>query len=199
MVQLRLTEEQARLLRQGANQPVQLCGPAGEVLGWVEPQLTKEYVEQLKAKARSAGPWYSGEQVQRRLQALQAERDRIGDFDETHLRELLERLNKDDPGQHATGAAGMMQDIVEAVPLEGHRLRLVFEDGASGVVDLASLVSFTGVFEPLLDRAEFFAARVDPELGTVVWPCGADLDPDVLYALVTGKPAPSLENLGAAK
>jgi hypothetical protein len=87
----------------------------------------------------------------------------------------------------------MLQDIVEAIPLEGYRLKLRFEDGAAGVVDVSQCVKFTGVFAPLRDRAEFAAVRVDAELGTVCWPCGADLDPDVLYALVSGKPLPSYE------
>jgi hypothetical protein len=87
----------------------------------------------------------------------------------------------------------MLQDIVHAIPQEGYRLRLRFEDGVEGVIDVAQCVSFTGVFAPLRDRAEFAAVRVNPELGTVCWPCGADLDPDVLYALVTGAPIPCLE------
>ena len=33
---------------------------------------------------------------------------------------------------------------------------------------------------------EFAKVRVDPELGTIAWPTGADLCPDVLYARVTG-------------
>jgi Protein of unknown function (DUF2442) len=37
------------------------------------------------------------------------------------------------------------------------------------------------IFETLRTDAELFAAvRVDPQLGTVVWPNGADIDPDVL-------------------
>jgi hypothetical protein len=82
----------------------------------------------------------------------------------------------------------MLKDIVAAAPLDQHKLHLRFEDGAEGVVDLASHLSFRGVFEPLKSLAYFRQVRVDPELGTVVWPNGADLDPDVLYSHVTGTP-----------
>jgi hypothetical protein len=82
----------------------------------------------------------------------------------------------------------MLKDIVAANALGGHRLHLRFEDGVEGVVDLASHLGFRGVFEPLRDPAWFAQVRVDPELGTVVWPNGADLDPDVLYCRLTGTP-----------
>jgi len=82
----------------------------------------------------------------------------------------------------------MMQDIVAAVPLENFRLKLRFEDGVEGVVDVAQCVAFSGVFAPLRDPAQFAAVRVNSELGTVCWPGGADLDPDVLYGLITGVP-----------
>ena len=74
-----------------------------------------------------------------------------------------------------------------AQPLDNYRLRLRFGDGIEGVVDLSSTLSFRGVFEPLRDPSFFRQVRVDPELGTVIWPNGADLDPDVLYANVTGQ------------
>jgi hypothetical protein len=65
---------------------------------------------------------------------------------------------------------------------------LRFEDGVEGVVDLAAQLSFRGVFEPLRDPAYFALVRVDSESGTVTWPNGADLDPDVLYSCITGIP-----------
>jgi hypothetical protein len=86
----------------------------------------------------------------------------------------------------------MLKDIVEVKPLTEYRLYLRFEDGVSGEVDIAQLVSFTGVFAPLRDRDYFVQVRVNPDIGTICWPNEADIDPDVLYALVTGTPIPDL-------
>lgn len=80
----------------------------------------------------------------------------------------------------------MLKDIIEARATGGHRLFLRFEDGVSGEIDLGKLVAFKGVFAPLQDPEELAKVRVDPEIGTVCWPNGADLDPDVLYGELTG-------------
>jgi hypothetical protein len=81
----------------------------------------------------------------------------------------------------------MLKDIVRVKPLKNFHLHLDFEDGALGQVDIRKLVRFTGVFEPLRDEAFFSRVEVNPEWGTIFWPNGADLDPDVLYSLVTGE------------
>lgn len=71
--------------------------------------------------------------------------------------------------------------------LEGFKLSLGLTDGSERVVDVSDLLRGP-IFEPLRkDRALFAAVRVDPELGTVVWPNGADIDPDVL--ILDRKPA----------
>jgi hypothetical protein len=80
----------------------------------------------------------------------------------------------------------MLKDIVEARPLGQHRLHLRFEDDAQGELDIASMVQFTGILAPLADPTFFAKVTTDPESGTITWPNGADLDPDVLYAAVTG-------------
>ena len=81
----------------------------------------------------------------------------------------------------------MLQDIIEVQPTEDYRLRLHFEDGVEGEVDITDMIRFEGMFAPLNDRHEFLKGRVHPEWGTICWPNGADLAPDVLYAKVTGK------------
>lgn len=84
----------------------------------------------------------------------------------------------------------MLRDVVSVQPLSGHRLRVTFDDGVEGIVSVAEMVQFTGVFEPLLDPTCFARARVNAELGTVCWPNDADLDSDVLYAKITGVAIP---------
>lgn len=80
-------------------------------------------------------------------------------------------------------------DVTDVRPLENRRLDLTFADGLHGVVELDRVIrSYTGVFAPLLDPAYFRQVWLNPELGTVVWPNGADLCPDVLYSVVSGKP-----------
>ena len=82
----------------------------------------------------------------------------------------------------------MLKDIVEARHLGHHRLHLRFEDGVEGEVDIAALVDFTGILAPLADPTYFAEVTTDSETGTITWPNGADLDPDVLYAEITGVP-----------
>ena len=73
---------------------------------------------------------------------------------------------------------------VRAVEYLGrNRQRLTLADGLGGEVDLAALRGgeVGPVFEALPDQAVFAEVRVDAELGTVTWPNGADLAPDVLH------------------
>ncbi|HZD12399.1 MAG TPA: DUF2442 domain-containing protein [Candidatus Binatus sp.] len=87
----------------------------------------------------------------------------------------------------------MLKDIVEATPLDGYRVHLRFEDGVAGELDLSSIIRFEGIFAALKDLGRFRELSVHPDLGTIYWPNGADLDPVVLYARVTGTPIPSYE------
>jgi len=75
----------------------------------------------------------------------------------------------------------MNKDVTKVECLGGTHLRLTFEDGERREVDIARLVPFDGVFEPLNDPAYFRQVTVNPDIGTIVWPNGADLCPDVLF------------------
>ncbi len=80
-------------------------------------------------------------------------------------------------------------DVTQVRPLSARCLDLTFEDGLHAVVNLDSIVkTYNGVFTALLDDHYFRQVRVDPELGTIVWPNGADVCPDVLYSAASGKP-----------
>jgi hypothetical protein len=56
-----------------------------------------------------------------------------------------------------------------------------FADGERRQVDVEGLLDGE-VFRPLRDPEVFAQVMVDPVLGTVVWPNGADLAPEFLRA-----------------
>jgi hypothetical protein len=73
-----------------------------------------------------------------------------------------------------------MHSVTEAEVLDGYRIRLRFEHGTVGTVDLEDRL-WSPMFESLKDPAVFRCVRVDPQAGTITWPNGADAAPDTLY------------------
>ena len=72
-----------------------------------------------------------------------------------------------------------MDIVVKVAVVKPYILDVTFADGVSRHVDVEALL-YGGVFEPLRDPEVFSQAAVDPLLGTVVWPNGADLSPEFL-------------------
>jgi ribosomal protein L31E len=75
----------------------------------------------------------------------------------------------------------MILHVAEARYDRDYVIRLRFNDGAEGFVDLAEEL-YGEMFEPLRDVEKFKSFRVDPELNTIVWENGADLAPEFLHA-----------------
>jgi hypothetical protein len=78
----------------------------------------------------------------------------------------------------------MLLDVIEAKYVRDFIVWVKFEDGTEGEVDLSQEL-YGPVFEPLKDVDYFRQVTVDPELGTISWPNGADLAPEFLYEKIT--------------
>jgi Protein of unknown function (DUF2442) len=74
----------------------------------------------------------------------------------------------------------LFKKIVSVEALDHYRLRLGFEDGKISEIDLSSALEGE-MFEPLKDEVFFKRVTIDEEAHTIVWPNGADFDPDALY------------------
>jgi hypothetical protein len=72
-----------------------------------------------------------------------------------------------------------MELVTEVTVIRPYVLRVRFDDGAEREIDVGPVL-FGEVFEPLKEAEMFAKAYVDVELGTVVWPNGADLSPEFL-------------------
>ena len=70
--------------------------------------------------------------------------------------------------------------VQSVVPLDDRSVRIVFTNGEQRDIDLAAYIATGPIFEPVRNDPTFFRS-VRVEGGTVAWPNGADIDPDVLY------------------
>lgn len=80
----------------------------------------------------------------------------------------------------------MIVNVQEARYLDGYRIRLKFNTGESGDVDLHDLIFKYQVAAPLRDMEEFRKFKLD-EWPTLAWDCGFDVSPETLYERATGK------------
>jgi len=73
---------------------------------------------------------------------------------------------------------------VEVMALPDYRLRVRFNDGVTGIVDMSRLVRSpeAGVFAALADPGVF--ARAFILHGVVTWPGGLDLAPDAMHDVI---------------
>ncbi|MBF0201899.1 MAG: DUF2442 domain-containing protein [Desulfamplus sp.] len=75
----------------------------------------------------------------------------------------------------------MILHVIKAHYEKDYIIRLKFNDGAEGYVDLVDEL-YGEVFDPLKDPNKFKAFVVDPDLHTLVWDNGADFAPEFLHS-----------------
>ena len=73
-----------------------------------------------------------------------------------------------------------MLEVTKAEYLEGYKIRVSFNTGETGTVDLKDAL-WGPVFEPLKDPNCFRRFSVSDVLHTVCWENGADFAPEFLY------------------
>jgi hypothetical protein len=64
--------------------------------------------------------------------------------------------------------------------LAPYTLRVGFEDGVERTIDFEPVLAGE-LYEPLRDLSLFNQVAIDSEVHTLVWPNGADFDPETLY------------------
>jgi hypothetical protein len=88
-----------------------------------------------------------------------------------------------------------MRKLLKARVIRGYRVRLEFEDGTRGVVDLRPLLAGPA-FEAVRDPSAFRKLKV--QHGTLAWPGDADLSPEALYVAAAMHPTRDSDPAAAA-
>ena len=71
--------------------------------------------------------------------------------------------------------------VEEVEVLRNYTLRIRFNDQRENEIDLEPVLRGE-LYAPLKDKELFDQVTVDAEVGTIVWPNGADYDPNMLYS-----------------
>ncbi|NLW30267.1 MAG: DUF2442 domain-containing protein [Fibrobacter sp.] len=87
----------------------------------------------------------------------------------------------------------MTPDLQKAEYVKDHEIKLIYENGKSGIVDFVKFIDRGGIFSKLRDIDFFKKFSIDPELFILKWP-DIDIAPEVLYSETTGEPLPSWMN-----
>ena len=75
----------------------------------------------------------------------------------------------------------VLVDITAVEVVAGRTVNLWFSDGSERTVDLTRFLWGPAFEELVHDDEAFNRVFVDEATGTIAWPNGADLDPDVLH------------------
>lgn len=72
----------------------------------------------------------------------------------------------------------MLPSVKNVSPMENYQLRIVFDNGEEGILDMKPYLDF-GVFKRLREMSAFRRVRVS--FDTLEWDVGVDLDPEFVY------------------
>ena len=73
-----------------------------------------------------------------------------------------------------------LHEIIQAKWIKDYMVELTFSNLRKGRVDFKKYLG-KGIFKEFLKVEKFKRFKVDVELGTLCWPNGADIAPEVLY------------------
>ena len=84
----------------------------------------------------------------------------------------------------------MYYDVKSAHYCAGYKIKIIFEDGKSGIVDFEQYLQKGGVFKKFQDMNFFKKFQINEELGTLNWEDDVDIAPETVYSLATKSPLP---------
>lgn len=83
---------------------------------------------------------------------------------------------------------GIMKTVKAVKYIDGYRLKLIFDDKKTKIVDLTDMIKKGGhYFKPLQNIELFKQVSLDDDEypSSICWPNNADICPDVLYEMGT--------------